>query len=407
MFRGGVPASQHAAMRAPFQDGEFPGAGRSTATSTSAWSRTVRTALLGRDGVLPLPAPDPVRRAGDGGDARARRRAARRARCWPARSRPRSTRCGTRRRWSATGSRWSGAGWSAAASPRCSPRFPGVTGRAGRRRPGAGRRRGRARGRASPRPTTRRATATWSCTPARPAAGLARSLELLADEGEVIELSWYGDRPVTRAARGVVPLAAAGDPGSQVGAVAPARRGRRSYADRMALALRLLADPAFDALITGEIRFADLPRAMPRLAGEPSALCVRVTYDEALGQLGRRPDSCSASPSATTSWSPTASAARSSARPSACTARRSWWTRRSGGPSWTPTTSSSTSGWPPRSCSAVLADLNYRNLDDEPAFAGDQHLHRVPRQGDRRPARRPGARGRARRRAPAASPGSP
>ena len=25
VFRGGVPASQHAAMRAPFQDGEFPG----------------------------------------------------------------------------------------------------------------------------------------------------------------------------------------------------------------------------------------------------------------------------------------------------------------------------------------------------------------------------------------------
>ena len=84
-------------------------------------------------------------------------------------------------------------------------------------------------------------------------AGLARSLELLADEGEVIELSWYGDRPVT------LPLGEAFHSrrlairASQVGAVSPARRGRRSYADRMALALRLLADPAFDALITREI----------------------------------------------------------------------------------------------------------------------------------------------------------
>ena len=43
----------------------------------------------------------------------------------------------------------------------------------------------------------------------------------------------------------------------------------------------------------------------------------------------------------------------------------------------------------------MLADLNYRNLDDEPAFAGDQHLHGVPRQGHRRPARREGARRRA------------
>ncbi|MDT7581908.1 MAG: hypothetical protein QOK35_3172, partial [Pseudonocardiales bacterium] len=74
-------------------------------------------------------------------------------------------------------------------------------------------------------------------------AGLARSLELLADEVEVIELSWYGDRPVS------VPLGGSFHSGrlairaSQVGAVAPARRGRRSYGDRMALALRLLADP--------------------------------------------------------------------------------------------------------------------------------------------------------------------
>lgn len=109
-------------------------------------------------------------------------------------------------------------------------------------------------------------------------AGLARSLELLADEGEVIELSWYGDRPVR------VPLGEAFHSrrlavrASQVGAVSPARRGRRTYGDRMALALRLLADPAFDALVTREVAFADLPREMPRITGEPSALCVRVTY---------------------------------------------------------------------------------------------------------------------------------
>lgn len=110
-------------------------------------------------------------------------------------------------------------------------------------------------------------------------AGLARSLELLADEGEVIELSWYGDRTVA------IPLGEAFHSrrltvrASQVGMVAPARRGRRSYADRMDLALRLLADPRFDALITGECPFDDLPALLPRLnAGEPDTLCVRVTY---------------------------------------------------------------------------------------------------------------------------------
>jgi threonine dehydrogenase-like Zn-dependent dehydrogenase len=115
-----------------------------------------------------------------------------------------------------------------------------------------------------------------SATPA----GLARSLELLAVEGEVVELSWYGDRPVS------VPLGEAFHSRrlaircSQVGAVAPARRVRRGYPDRMALALRLLADPVFDVLVTREVRFADLPSALPAIVDEPSALGVRVTYGE-------------------------------------------------------------------------------------------------------------------------------
>jgi 2-desacetyl-2-hydroxyethyl bacteriochlorophyllide A dehydrogenase len=109
-------------------------------------------------------------------------------------------------------------------------------------------------------------------------AGLARSLELLADEGEVIELSWYGDRPVRAPLGEAFHSRRLAIRASQVGAVSPARRGRRSHGDRMTLALRLLADPVFDALVTREIAFADLPREMPGIAGEPSALCVRVTY---------------------------------------------------------------------------------------------------------------------------------
>ncbi|TDB86816.1 zinc-binding alcohol dehydrogenase [Actinomadura sp. 7K534] len=110
-------------------------------------------------------------------------------------------------------------------------------------------------------------------------AGLARSLELLAPDGEVVELSWYGDRRIS------VPLGEFFHSrrltirGSQVGALPPARRARRTFADRVALALRLLANPAFDTLVTGESPFADLPRVMPRLAsGELPALCQRITY---------------------------------------------------------------------------------------------------------------------------------
>jgi threonine dehydrogenase-like Zn-dependent dehydrogenase len=110
-------------------------------------------------------------------------------------------------------------------------------------------------------------------------AGLVRSLELLAAEGEVVELSWYGDRRVS------LPLGEAFHPrrltvrSSQVGTVSP-RRASRGYAGRMALALRLLADPRFDALVGGEHAFDELPALLPRLAaGELPALCVRVRYD--------------------------------------------------------------------------------------------------------------------------------
>jgi threonine dehydrogenase-like Zn-dependent dehydrogenase len=112
--------------------------------------------------------------------------------------------------------------------------------------------------------------------------GLARSLELLAPEGTVVELSWYGDRRVS------LPLGESFHSrrltvrSSQVGSVSPARRARRSFADRLSLALRLLADPAFDALITGESAFEDLPRVMSRLArGDLPALCHRIVYDPA------------------------------------------------------------------------------------------------------------------------------
>ncbi|MFI9645324.1 NAD(P)-binding protein [Streptomyces sp. NPDC052040] len=110
-------------------------------------------------------------------------------------------------------------------------------------------------------------------------AGLLTSLELLAPEGTVVELSWYGDRRVT------LPLGEAFHSrrltlrSSQVGTVSPRARHGRGYAERMALALELLADPAFDALITGESDFEDLPGLLPRLAdGELKGLCHRIRY---------------------------------------------------------------------------------------------------------------------------------
>lgn len=113
-------------------------------------------------------------------------------------------------------------------------------------------------------------------------AGLRRALELCAFEGRIVEASWFGTREAT------LPLGEAFHAkrlsilSTQVGAVAPAMRGRRTHGERMALALSLLADARLDALVGPATRFEDLPEAMPRLLnpppGEVPPLCPLVTY---------------------------------------------------------------------------------------------------------------------------------
>jgi threonine dehydrogenase-like Zn-dependent dehydrogenase len=112
-------------------------------------------------------------------------------------------------------------------------------------------------------------------------AGLQRSLDLLAPEGTVVDLSWYGDTEVRLSLGGAFHAGRLGIRSSQVGTVSPARAGRRTTADRLALALDLLRDDAFDALLTGESRFDELPEVMARLAaGRLPALCHTITYGE-------------------------------------------------------------------------------------------------------------------------------
>src|ERR671929_84185 len=112
------------------------------------------------------------------------------------------------------------------------------------------------------------------------AAGLQRSLELLAPEATVLDLSWYGDAEVRLTLGGAFHSGRLRIRASQVGTVSPARSARRTTADRLALALELLRDPAFDVLVTGESRFDELPDVMARLAaGSLPALCHTIAYD--------------------------------------------------------------------------------------------------------------------------------
>jgi threonine dehydrogenase-like Zn-dependent dehydrogenase len=112
-------------------------------------------------------------------------------------------------------------------------------------------------------------------------AGLQLSLDLLAPEATVVDLSWYGDEVVRLSLGGAFHAGRLGIRSSQVGTVSPARGGRRTTADRLALALDLLRDPAFDVLLTGESHFDELPAVMDRLAaGSLPGLCHTIRYDE-------------------------------------------------------------------------------------------------------------------------------
>jgi threonine dehydrogenase-like Zn-dependent dehydrogenase len=110
-------------------------------------------------------------------------------------------------------------------------------------------------------------------------AGLQRSLELLRPDGTVVELSWYGDTQVSLPLGGAFHSRRLGIPASQVGAVSPARRDRHTPGTRLALALDLLRDPAFDALLSGQTPLEQLPELMAGLSdGRIPGLCHTVTY---------------------------------------------------------------------------------------------------------------------------------
>jgi hypothetical protein len=109
--------------------------------------------------------------------------------------------------------------------------------------------------------------------------GLGRSLQLLGEEAELIELSWYG------MVQPRVPLGAFFHSrrltirASQVGAVAAVRRSRRTTSDRLALAMQMLKDPVFDVFITGHAPFGALPQTMEMIFNDGiDALCQVIDY---------------------------------------------------------------------------------------------------------------------------------
>jgi NADPH:quinone reductase-like Zn-dependent oxidoreductase len=109
--------------------------------------------------------------------------------------------------------------------------------------------------------------------------GLQTALDLAGVEATIVEVSWFGDRAVS------LPLGEAFHSrrltlrSSQVGRLPAGRTPRWSHRRRVTAALELLLDAAADRLITGESSFVDLPDVMRQLTEHPhGALCHRVRY---------------------------------------------------------------------------------------------------------------------------------
>jgi threonine dehydrogenase-like Zn-dependent dehydrogenase len=278
VFRGGVPPDQHAAMRAPFQDGEFPGpvkygylsVGQVEQGSAALRGRTVfclhphQTAyVVPADAVVVVPDEVPPARAVLAGTVETAVNA-----LWDA--------------GPLVGDRVAvvGGGMVGCCVARLLSRLPAVEVTVvdvdEQRAEVAG-----ALGAAFALPGDAPGDLDLVVHTSATGAGLQRSIEMLGTEGAVIDLSWYGNAEVQLSLGGAFHSRRLAIRSSQVGMVAPSRRPRRSAAARLALALDLLRDPAFDSVLTGESRFDDLPDVMARLASDDlPGLCHSIVYGE-------------------------------------------------------------------------------------------------------------------------------
>ena len=284
VFRGRVPASQHAVMRAPFQEGDFPGpvkygylsVGVVEEGPAALRGRTVfclyphQTAyVVPADALTPVPDGVPAARAVLAGAVETAVNA-----LWDAAPLVGRPGRGGRRRHGRLLRR---------PAARADARRRGDA-RRRRRRPGP--RRGRA-GRVVRRARRpHRAAATWSCTPPRPPRACScpstcwrRRRRCSSSAGTATR------RPPCRWAARSTP---AGWPCGRARSAPSLRRaaGAGPRRERLALALDLLRDPAYDVLLTGESRFEELPEVMPRLAaGDLPALCHSLTYGDGGGAV--------------------------------------------------------------------------------------------------------------------------
>ncbi len=110
-------------------------------------------------------------------------------------------------------------------------------------------------------------------------AGLQLALDRVGPEGTVVEMSWFGARPVSLQLGSAFHARRLRILSSQVGMIPADRRARWDYRRRMDLAMRLLDDDRLDALVGGETDFEAAPDDLEAILGASAGtLCHRFRY---------------------------------------------------------------------------------------------------------------------------------
>ena len=110
-------------------------------------------------------------------------------------------------------------------------------------------------------------------------AGLTTALALAGEEATVLEMSWYGDAPVTAPLGGAFHSRRLRLISSQVGQIAPSHRPRWSHGRRLAAAVGLLTDARLDALLAPPVLFEDLAQRLPEILDAGNGiLCQPIAY---------------------------------------------------------------------------------------------------------------------------------
>lgn len=110
--------------------------------------------------------------------------------------------------------------------------------------------------------------------------GLATALACTGFESRVVEVSWFGSKPVAIDLGGPFHSQRLQLVSSQVGSISPTRRARWDYQRRIRAAMTLLKRPELDLLVNQEIAFADAPSKLGGIfAVDSPALAPVIRYD--------------------------------------------------------------------------------------------------------------------------------